>query len=140
MSLQIGAQPTPGASPLFEAELLELTRFLRRPLPELLGGRAFPLVDAEMSWRVRCTLRGPLVPPFAEELVVEAVEPTRTAATSTVLQRALARLVHFHNAELVGSRFEFFERRDEMGHTMPLRPHPTFGLHVEDLGILLEYT
>ena len=29
MSLQIGAQPTPGASHLFEAELLELTRFLR---------------------------------------------------------------------------------------------------------------
>ena len=52
----------------------------------------------------------------------EAIEPTRTAATSTVLQRALARLVHFHSAELVGSRFEFFERRDEMGHTMPLRP------------------
>ena len=80
------------------------------------------------------------MPPFVEELVVEAVEPTRTAATSTVLQRALARLVHFHSAKLVGSRFEFFERRDEMGRTMPLRPHPTFGLHVEDLGILLEYT
>ena len=71
---------------------------------------------------------------------MEAIEPTRTAATSTILQRALARLVHFHSAELVGSRFEFFERRDEMGHTMPLRPHPTFGLHMEDLGILLEYT
>ena len=90
MSLQIGAQPTPGASHLFEAELLELTRFLRRPLPELLGGRAFLLVGTEMSWRVRCTLRGPLVPPFAEEMTVEAIEPTRTAATSTVLQRALA--------------------------------------------------
>ena len=71
---------------------------------------------------------------------MEAIEPTRTAATSTVLQRALSRLVHFHSAELVGSRFEFFERRDETGHTLPLRPHPTFGLHVEDLGILLEYT
>ena len=71
---------------------------------------------------------------------MEAIEPTRTAATSTVLQRALARLVHFHSVELVGSCFEFFERRDEMGHTMPLHPHPTCGLHVEDLGILLEYT
>ena len=51
MSLQVGAQLTPGASPLFETELLELTRLLRRPLPELLGGRAFPLVGGEMSWR-----------------------------------------------------------------------------------------
>ena len=48
MSLQVGVQPTPGASPLFETELLELTRLLRRPLPELLGGRAFPLVGTEM--------------------------------------------------------------------------------------------
>ena len=49
-------------------------------------------------------------------------------------------MVHFHSAKLVGTRFKFFERRDELGHTMPLRPHPTFGLHVEDLCILLEYT
>ena len=71
---------------------------------------------------------------------METIEPTRTTATSTVLQRALARLVHFHSVELVGTRFEFFERRDDLGHTMPLSPYPTFGLHVEDLGILLEYT
>ena len=80
------------------------------------------------------------MPPFTKELTLEATEPTRTATTCTVLQRALNRLVHFHSAELVGTRFEYFENRDDLGHTMPLRPHPTFGLHVEDLGILLEYT
>ena len=49
-------------------------------------------------------------------------------------------MVHFHSAELVGTCFEFFEMRNDQGHSMPLRPQPIFGLHVEDLGILLEYT
>ena len=75
--------------------------------------------STEMSWRMRCTVREPLVPPFSEELTLEAIEPMRTATTSTVLQRALAHLVHFHSVELVGTRFEFFERRDDLGHTMP---------------------
>ena len=65
-SIQLGAMPDTGVSRLFQADLLQLTRHLRHPLPELLIGRCLPMVGDEMSWTVRCILRGPLVPPFAE--------------------------------------------------------------------------
>jgi hypothetical protein len=98
------------------------------------------MIGDALSWTVRCTLRGPLVPPFAEELIEDALAPTQTGAIVTVLQRALARLVCAHSADLVGTRFEFYSGLDEQSTPVPPRPHPTFGNHVAEMGLFVEYT
>ena len=82
---------------------------------------------------------GPLVPPLAEELTVEATGPSHSGAIVIVLQRALARLVHYHRFKLVGTRFEYFEGIDQHGDPVPPSFHPTFGRHVGNLGLFLEY-
>ena len=139
-SIQLGDVPDTGVSRLFQADLLQLTRHLRRPLPELLIGRCLPMVGDEMSWTVRCILRGPLVPPFAEELVEDALASTQMGAFVTVLQRALARLVCAHSSELGGTRFEFYSGLDEQSNPVPPCPHPILGNHLAELGLLVEYT
>ena len=48
-SIQLGDVPDSGVSRLFQADLLQLTRYLGRPLPELLIGRCLPMVGDEMS-------------------------------------------------------------------------------------------
>ena len=132
--------PDNGVSRQFQVDLLQLTQHLRRPLPELLIGRCLPMVGDEMSWTVRCILRGPLVPPFAEEMIEDALASTQMGAFVTVLQRALARLVCAHSSELGGTRFEFYSVLDEQSNPMPPRPHPTFGNHLAELGLFVEYT
>ena len=137
-SIQLGDVPDSGVSRLFQEYLLQLTRHLGRPLPELLVGCCLPMVGDEMSWTVRCILRGPLVPPFAEELIDDALASTQMGAFVTLLQRALARLVCAHSAELVGTRFEFYSGLDEQSNPVPSRPHSTFGNHLAELGLFVD--
>ena len=136
VSLQLGT----GTPLVFETDLTELTLRLKRPLPEIKGAKIHPDSDRLMSWLVVCTLRGPLMPPEEEELTVEVVERTWTDGIVRVMQEATARLAYHHRADLEGSRYEFYGRRDDLGHPRDTPQHYQYWHHLQHMEYLLHHT
>ena len=125
---------------VFEADLAELTRSLRHPLPEIKGGMIHPGQNREQAWLVVCTLRGPVVPPLMDELTVEVIERSWVDGIVRVMQQAIARLVHHHRDTLGGTPYEFYGRRDAEGHPRDAPHHPVFQRHLPDMEYLLART
>lgn len=125
---------------VFETDLIELARMVGRLLPEIKGGKVHQLVEGDRSWLVVCTLRGSLVGPPIQELEVDVFDRTWTDGVVRVMQEALARLAFHHRAELIGTRFEYFGRRDSEGRPTEVPFHFQFERHAQYMEFMLHHT
>ena len=135
--LQLGTQVPPY---VFETDLVEMTRRLGRPLPEVKGGRIHLQLDREHAWLVVCTLRGPVVPPLIDELTIEVVERTWVDRLMRVSQEAIGRLAYHHRTFFAGSHYQYYGQRDAEGDPRAVPDHPEFWRHFQEMKYLLHCT
>ena len=124
----------------FQRELVEMTRTLGRPLPELRGG-LMDGVPGDPSWLVECTIRPPLTTPTAPVYVYCVIERSWNDGAVRVIQETIARLAYQCDYRFVGTRFELLGRRDAEGEPIEYQFDPAgLGPHLEDMEFLLHYT
>src|SRR6185369_4161622 len=122
---------------MFEQNLYELSQILGRPVPEFEGTQVDSLGDGNLSWLIKSSVRGRIQPPRSKDLVYTTMDTTWVDGLARVMQRLLARLCEEHKDELVGTRFQYFGRRDDEGNPTYPAQHTLFGEYITDMEVLL---
>ena len=125
---------------MFESDLFELCKLLGRPAPEFQGAQVDVLGNGNLCWRIESSVRGNLKSPGSRTLIFATMDAHWVDGLCRAMQRLLARLCEEHKAELVNSRFRFYERRTDDGHPIQSPLHPTFGEYILDMEVLLYRT
>jgi uncharacterized coiled-coil protein SlyX len=125
---------------MFEQDLYELSQILGRPVPEFEGTQVDSLGDGNLSWLIKSSVRGRIQPPRSKDLICSTMDTTWVDGLTRVMQRLLARLCEEHKDELVGTRFQYFGRRDDEGNPTYPAQHTLFGEYITDMEVLLHDT
>jgi hypothetical protein len=125
---------------VFERDLVELATRLGRPRPEVRGYRLFEEGTRELAYQVVCQVRGKEVPPASPEFTFEVIERTWGDGLMRVLRHAISRLVHLHYDELLGTRYEHYERINFDGLPYQAATHTPFNRHLCHMKALLHHT
>jgi hypothetical protein len=125
---------------VFERDLVEFAARLGRPRPEVRGYRLFEEGTRELAYQVVCQVRGKEVPPASPEFTFEVIKRTWGDGLMRVLRYAISRLIHLHYDELLGTRYEHYERIDFDDLPYQAAVHTPFSRHLCHTEALLHHT
>jgi hypothetical protein len=114
---------------IFERDLVELAARLGRLRLKVRGYRLFEEGTRELAIRVVCQVRGKEVPPTSLEFTFEVIERNWGDGLMRVLRHAISRLVHLHYDELLGTRYEHYDRVNTDGLPYQAAAHTPFSRH-----------
>jgi hypothetical protein len=89
---------------------------------------------------VVCQVRGKEVPPTSPDFTFEVIERNWGDGLMLVLRHAISRLVHLHYDELLGTRYEHYERVDSDGLPYQAAAHIPFSRDFCHTEALLHHT
>src|SRR3954469_15218972 len=126
-----------GGDLIFERDLDQLSELLERPHPEFFGAQLNDQGGEDLKWLIVASLRGKIEAPTSEGIRFTLRENNWLDGLARAMQEALARLCGQSINQIKGTRFEFYARRDAMGHPLEVPYHPELKHQVDHLSFML---
>src|SRR5215216_6479110 len=122
-----------GGDLIFERDLDQLSELLEHPHPEFFGAQLNDQQGGELQWMIFANLRGKMEAPTSEGIQFSLRENNWLDGLARAMQEALSRLCGQSINQIEGTRFEYYARRDSMGHPLEVLGHPNLKHQVDHL-------